>query len=262
VDEANHRILLYFHSMVGADQKSALALSTDGLSFDPVPGAQLAPAPDILGDFYFRVFAYGGYHYAFAKNVNIGGELLRSRDGMTPFEKGPEFLPQTRHTAVCLRGDRLYLFYSRAGDAPERLLVSTFSLQGDWKSWKPSEPAELLRPEKDYEGARLKIAPSGWGEATDPVNQLRDPAIFEEGGKVYLFYSIAGEQGIAAAELKGIEAPTAAAALPPPRKWVAMPLFPWSVMGVKGVMGAMDRTLDGRKHPVAAPRLPQALPMQ
>jgi hypothetical protein len=35
-----------------------------------------------------------------------------------------------------------------------------------------------------------------------PVRQLRDPAIFPENGKTYLLYSIAGENGIAIAELK------------------------------------------------------------
>jgi hypothetical protein len=34
-----------------------------------------------------------------------------------------------------------------------------------------------------------------------PVNQLRDPAIFEEDGRIYLLYAIAGEQGIAIGEL-------------------------------------------------------------
>jgi hypothetical protein len=31
---------------------------------------------------------------------------------------------------------------------------------------------------------------------------LRDPCIFQEEGKTYLFYSIAGEMGIAMAELE------------------------------------------------------------
>ena len=33
------------------------------------------------------------------------------------------------------------------------------------------------------------------------VNQLRDPAIYEEDGGVYLLYAVAGESGIAIAEL-------------------------------------------------------------
>jgi hypothetical protein len=34
------------------------------------------------------------------------------------------------------------------------------------------------------------------------VNQLRDPAIFEEDGRVYLLYSVAGEAGIGIAEIE------------------------------------------------------------
>jgi hypothetical protein len=34
-----------------------------------------------------------------------------------------------------------------------------------------------------------------------PVNQLRDPALFEEDGQVYLLYSVAGERGIALARV-------------------------------------------------------------
>ena len=34
-----------------------------------------------------------------------------------------------------------------------------------------------------------------------PVNQLRDPAIYEEDGRIYLLYAVAGEQGIGIGEL-------------------------------------------------------------
>ena len=34
------------------------------------------------------------------------------------------------------------------------------------------------------------------------MQQLRDPCIFEEEGRTYLFYAIAGEMGIAMAELE------------------------------------------------------------
>jgi len=33
------------------------------------------------------------------------------------------------------------------------------------------------------------------------VNQLRDPAIFEENNRIFLLYAIAGEQGIGIGEL-------------------------------------------------------------
>lgn len=36
-----------------------------------------------------------------------------------------------------------------------------------------------------------------------PVNQLRDPAIFEERGRTYLLYAVSGERGIAISELSG-----------------------------------------------------------
>jgi hypothetical protein len=34
------------------------------------------------------------------------------------------------------------------------------------------------------------------------VRQLRDPAIFREDGRTYLIYSVAGESGLAIAELR------------------------------------------------------------
>jgi hypothetical protein len=47
----------------------------------------------------------------------------------------------------------------------------------------------------------LPNAPSAAGDVKGPVQQMRDPAVFEEGGRGFLFYSICGEQGIAGAEL-------------------------------------------------------------
>ena len=44
----------------------------------------------------------------------------------------------------------------------------------------------------------------GSGDIAIPVRQIRDPFVFEEGGRAYLFYSICGEQGIAAAEITGL----------------------------------------------------------
>ena len=69
------------------------------------------------------------------------------------------------------------------------------------RRWKASAPVELLRPEAPYECPDLPNVPSAAGEIEGPARQLRDPAIFEEAGKTYLFYSICGEQGLAAAEL-------------------------------------------------------------
>ena len=58
-----------------------------------------------------------------------------------------------------------------------------------------------------YECTHLPNAPSEGGDVKGPVRQLRDPGLFEEGGRTYLFYSFCGEQGIAAAELTFSESP-------------------------------------------------------
>ena len=61
----------------------------------------------------------------------------------------------------------------------------------------------MLRPEAPYECPSLPNVPSAAGEIEGPARQLRDPAIFvdESSRKTFLFYSICGEQGLAAAEL-------------------------------------------------------------
>ncbi|HZF10633.1 MAG TPA: hypothetical protein VFE33_17745 [Thermoanaerobaculia bacterium] len=196
LDEVRQAIRLYFHGpswIFLQRQVTYLATSGDGLHF--------TAAPQKLGPPYFRVFAHGGWFYALAKKGKTG-LLLRSRDGMGPFEPGPEILPRMRHPAVLLDGDTLWIFYSRIGDAPESILVAPMQLKGDWRSWRPGEPSLLLAPERDYEGAGLPVAPSDRGGATVPVRQLRDPGIHVEDGRIYLFYSIAGERGIALAELR------------------------------------------------------------
>jgi hypothetical protein len=62
-------------------------------------------------------------------------------------------------------------------------------------------PTEILRPERSWEGADAPLVPSVRSTAYGQVNQLRDPAIFEENGRVYLLYAVAGESGIAIAEV-------------------------------------------------------------
>jgi hypothetical protein len=59
-----------------------------------------------------------------------------------------------------------------------------------------------LEPSKEYEGVAYPIKKSVSGASKTPVHELRDPAIFEEDGKIYLLYSVAGEMGIAIAELR------------------------------------------------------------
>ncbi|MEX2683599.1 MAG: hypothetical protein Q6373_018635 [Candidatus Sigynarchaeota archaeon] len=201
VDEASHEIRMYFHA-VGRGKKpyhdqaqmTYVAMSRDGIHFTPRK-QQLAP-------FYLRVFKHGGYVYGFCKDDNAGGMIVRSRDGLAAFERGPAIIPGFRHCALLAKGQTLLLFYTRVGDAPERILLSTVDISKDWRQWTPSRPAIVLEPAFPWEGADLPPVPSRHG-ATGPANALRDPAIFVDGetNTVYLFYCVKGEQGIALAKL-------------------------------------------------------------
>ncbi len=195
-DSERRQLRMYFHqpapaSLAHLNQVSFVAHSADGLHFNV--------EPSILGAFYFRVFQYGGWHYAFAKGISY-----RSSDGLSPFEKGPTHLPRCRHTALWQEGHVLHLIFSRSEDAPESLLYTWADLRADWREWTFAEPELLLAPQRDWEGAHLPVEPSRMGRAKGAVNQLRDPAIYIEGERLYLLYSVAGERGIAIAELERI----------------------------------------------------------
>ncbi len=191
VDEQRQQIVMYFHGLedVGR-QVTRVALSQDGVAFEALP--------EILGRSYMRVFEHRGAKYA----LTMPGQLYRSPDGLSGFEPGPLlFNLRMRHAAVLKRDDTLSVFWTQVGDAPERVLLSTIDLSPDWSDWRESEPVEVLRPERSWEGADAAVVPSIRSTAYGHVHQLRDPAIFQEDGRVYLLYAVAGESGIAIAEL-------------------------------------------------------------
>lgn len=208
IDEAARQIRMYFHGPSRKEKKqmSFVALSPDGLHFK----ASAEP----LGLFYFRVCEWRGTWYAMAK----GGQLYRSKDGLTQFEKGPNPLPGgaaraegdesgnspgPRHVALHLAGDSLTVYFSNIGDAPERIQRAAVALTPDWNAWRATPAEEVLKPELDYEGVKLPLKKSVAGAAGGPENALRDPAIFtDRDSRVYLLYSVAGESGIGIAELK------------------------------------------------------------
>jgi hypothetical protein len=191
VDEEHRQIVMYFHGRDVGRQVTRVATSSDGLRF--------VARPEILGRPYFRAFEHEGWTYALA----MPGHLYRSRDGLSGFVEGPRlFDDDMRHSALLVRGSTLHVFYTRAGEAPERVLHATVDLTGDWSSWSESAPVEVLRPELPWEGADLPVEPSRRGSVDVPVNQLRDPAVFEEDGRIYLLYAVAGERGIAIARVE------------------------------------------------------------
>ena len=111
------------------------------------------------------------------------------------------FNPDMRHCALLTRGDVLHVFWTQVGHVPERILLSTIDLSVPWTEWTEGDAVEIMRPERPWEGADQPLEPSLRSVAYGPVNQLRDPAIFEEDGRVFLLYAVAGETGIAIAEL-------------------------------------------------------------
>jgi hypothetical protein len=215
IDEAQRRLVMWVHGWwtegtmwpVGEaaarawarqrryGQYTQVAVSGDGTRFEAQPA--------ITRVSYLRVFPHDGIYYGMARL----GVLLRGTDPAAAFEIGPNpfretpFANRVRHVAVMKRGSTLYTFFTAIGDAPERIMLATIDLAGDWSTWKASPAIEILRPDAAYECASLPIAASEGGDVKGPVNQLRDPGIFEENGRTYLFYSFCGEQGIAAAEL-------------------------------------------------------------
>lgn len=197
VDESTRTLRLYHHGLVSfPHQLTRVAVSRDGLSFEA--------RDEILSPPYLRVFRYGAYWYGLA----MPGGIFRSEDGLGGFEAGPVlFEPNMRHAGVWLRGDTLWVFWTRVGDAPERILLSKIDLRGDWQQWRSEDELEVRRPVEAWEGAAEPIGPSLRSAVDHPVNQLRDPYFFEDtgGGKDegarYLVYAVAGESGIAICRL-------------------------------------------------------------
>ncbi len=192
VDEANRRIIMYYHGLNGlGEQVTRAATSADGIRF--------AARPEILGKTYFRTFTHGDYIYAMA----MRGQFYRSKNALSGFEEGPLlFNPNMRHAAFLKRGSTLLVFWTQVGTAPEAIQLSTIDLSGDWTTWKDTAPIEVLRPERVWEGSDAPRRPSLRSTAYGHVNQLRDPAVFEENGRMFLLYAVAGESGIGIAELK------------------------------------------------------------
>ena len=64
-----------------------------------------------------------------------------------------------------------------------------------------TESQTILKPEKGFDGEEEPIKTFSIGATCEFVHELRDPAINQEAGRVYMLYSNAGEWTIAIAEV-------------------------------------------------------------
>jgi len=187
----NLRDLAQQHPIVG-HQRTLVASSNDGIHFT-------LDHETVLGSSYFRVWQWRDRWYA----LGMPGIVYRSLDGGMTFETGNTiFSADCRHVAVTLENHTLLVYHTQVGDCPERILMSQIDLRDDWQNWTATPAIDVLRPLEIWEGANEPLEPSVRGLAKTPVNQLRDPAIYEEGNHRYLLYSFAGEQGIALTQLR------------------------------------------------------------
>ena len=186
VDDLNNRVLMYFHGLDEFGlQKTRVATSSDGVNF--------VAKEKIVGWPYFRKFSYRNEDYA----LSMPGVIYKRNGDIEDFKILNQLMEEnTRHSAVMVRNDFLLIFFTRKGDSPERILMTTIDLSKPIMLWRTSEPVEVLKPEKEWEGANLPLYKSVASAINTPVNQLRDPALFFEGGKNYLLYSVRGENGI------------------------------------------------------------------
>jgi hypothetical protein len=205
VDPVNREIVMFYHGPYrgpdGRGQFAAVATSGDGLHFEDVSG-RFENVPPYLRVFEWQGTLYGTHFCWLTRSEGWFGPFeVRERPLFTGCSGGAQ-RQCPRHTANLVRGDELTIFYSRYGDEPERILKSTVRLGDDWELWTASAPEEVLAPVEPWEGADLPIEPSEGGAARERKHQLRDPAIYQEDGRAYLLYAVAGEYGIAITELE------------------------------------------------------------
>ncbi len=215
VDEAKREIRMYFHTPVTPapkfddpdydkkvlreKQETFLAVSTDGIHFRTNGMA--------LGDHYMRVIpSENGGMWGFSRL----GQLNFSHNGLWrfqklspgPIEKAPVTFAQMRHPSLLPVEGGVLMFYSKIADTPESILVTRISMKGeDWTEWKAEPPKLVLTVEEPWEGADLPRTPGKFGSSAREERGLRDPYVIVDEGKMYLFYTVKGEKGIALAEL-------------------------------------------------------------
>ena len=83
---------------------------------------------------YLRYFSKRGHHYL----LGSPGILFKGDSFYGPWE--PRYFSlfdhNMRHPAVLVRGDTLYVAWSKVGDKPEHILLSKVDISSpDWEEW-------------------------------------------------------------------------------------------------------------------------------
>ncbi len=244
LDHSEKVVRLFFHApsqgldgvkVQGNKQKTFTATSVNGLEF------KNGIEPVIVSFAYHDSFIVNGHPHAVAsrgslyraldpehpftppENWNFGHELWEA-EGQNPSDNPfqhaikkaqqngslSENVKRGRHFHGRVVNNKIEFFYTRVGDRPERILMSTVELDADgdgqidsFTEWSPSfPPVEILKPEVEWEGSAFPVKPSKPSAKSGAVCELRDPFVFEDtDGSLYLFYTGQGEAAIGAVKI-------------------------------------------------------------
>jgi hypothetical protein len=160
VDQSAKRIILWFHGLWtegqrwpaplpearawlrdhGYAQYTQSAVSADGIHFETRPAITREP--------YLRVFQHGGEFYGIVRL----GHLLRGMDPLSSFAIGPDpfrdgpHSGKVRHVALLPRGNKLDVFLSVIGNAPNRFSTPPFPSTETGASGKPRDTKPFFLP--------------------------------------------------------------------------------------------------------------------
>jgi hypothetical protein len=202
VDNVHREIRMYFHGIAAGSNKqlSFFARSNDGIHFN----ANSKP----IANFYLRAIPWRNEWIGMTK----GGIMYRSESGIADFRQLPQSAfpmkhpmanasGDVRHVALQVIDDDLQVYFTRIGDKPERILRAHINLRQNPENWRAENAELVLSPEMEWEGTDVAPGCSKAGPSVVRENAVRDPAIFVYNDCTYLLYTVAGEAGIAIAEI-------------------------------------------------------------